>query len=76
MLCVAVSINPVLAHSPDRLFQHYYLLLASFLFAEVSLNVTITVLLNQMIGGIFAIIGSTLAIVIFVEIVPMAVCCR
>ena len=56
--------------------QHYYLLLASFLFAEVSLNVTITVLLNQMIGGIFAIIGSTLAIVLFVEIVPMAVCCR
>ena len=52
-------------------------LLCTLLLGNVLVNSTFTILLDNVIGsGIYAVIGSTLAIVIFGEIVPQAICSR
>lgn len=52
-------------------------LLCTLLLGNVLVNSTFTILLDGVIGsGIYAVIGSTLAIVIFGEIVPQAICSR
>lgn len=58
-----------------RRFGNY--LLCTLLLGNVLVNSTFTILLDSVIGsGIYAVIGSTLAIVIFGEIVPQAICSR
>ena len=52
-------------------------LLCTLLLGNVLVNSTFTILLDGLIGnGIYAVIGSTMAIVIFGEIVPQAICSR
>jgi len=52
-------------------------LLCTLLLGNVLVNSTLTVLLNDVIGsGVYAVVSSTIAIVIFGEIVPQAICSR
>lgn len=51
-------------------------LLCSILLANVLVNSTFTILLDGLTSGLFAVIFSTLAIVIFGEITPQAFCSR
>lgn len=51
-------------------------LLCTILLGNVLVNSTSTILLDTLISGILAVVGSTLAIVIFGEIIPQAVCSR
>ena len=53
-------------------------LLCSILLGNVLVNNTLTVLLDTLTGGggVVAVIGATLGIVIFGEIIPQAVCSR
>lgn len=51
-------------------------LLCSLLLGNVLVNATLTILLDDLTSGIVAVIGSTVGIVIFGEIVPQAVCSR
>ncbi|KAK3595841.1 hypothetical protein CHS0354_014663 [Potamilus streckersoni] len=51
-------------------------LLCTLLLGNVLVNNTLTVLLDDITNGIFAVIGATLAIVIFGEIMPQAMCSR
>lgn len=51
-------------------------LLCTILLGNVLVNATATVLLEEIIDGILAIIGSTIGIVIFGEIIPQAICSR
>ena len=60
-----------------RVRRHGNYLLCTLLLGNVLVNSTFTILLDSVIGsGIYAVIGSTLAIVIFGEIVPQAICSR
>ena len=43
---------------------------------KVVLNNTLAVFLDQMVGGIIAIVASSAAIVLFAEIIPQAICGR
>ena len=52
-------------------------LLCTLLLGNVLVNSTLTVLLDNLLGsGVYAIVSSTVAIVIFGEIVPQAICSR
>jgi len=51
-------------------------LLCSLLLGNVLVNATLTILLDDLTSGLIAVIGSTVGIVIFGEIVPQAACSR
>lgn len=51
-------------------------LLCSLLLANVMVNSSLTVILEEMTSGPVAVVGSTLAIVVLGEIVPQAFCAR
>jgi len=56
--------------------KHGNFLLCTILLGNVLVNSTTTILLDTLISGGFAVAGATLAIVIFGEIIPQAVCSR
>ncbi|CAL1265152.1 unnamed protein product [Larinioides sclopetarius] len=60
--------------SPLRKRGNY--LLCSLLLGNVLVNSTLTILLDDLTSGIIAIVGSTISIVIFGEIIPQAICSR
>ncbi|XP_072177373.1 metal transporter CNNM2-like [Diadema setosum] len=60
--------------APIRRMGNY--LLCSLLLGNVLVNSTLTVLLDDLSSGIWAVLGSTAGIVIFGEIVPQAICSR
>lgn len=59
---------------PVRIHGNY--LLCSILLGNVMVNSIFTILLDDLTSGLVAVITSTLAIVIFGEITPQAVCSR
>ena len=60
-----------------RVRRHGNYLLCTLLLGNVVVNSTLTILLDEVLpSGIYAVIASTLAIVIFGEIIPQAICSR
>lgn len=64
----AATIIPVRSHGS--------LLLCSLLLGNVLVNSVLTILMDDLTSGLIAVIFSTLAIVIFGEIMPQAICSR
>ncbi|KAJ0170071.1 hypothetical protein K1T71_014677 [Dendrolimus kikuchii] len=56
--------------------DHGNYLLCSILLGNVAVNSTFTILLDELTSGLFAVIVSTLAIVLLGEITPQAICSR
>ncbi|XP_050676369.1 unextended protein-like [Leptidea sinapis] len=56
--------------------DHGNYLLCSILLGNVAVNSTFTILLDDLTSGLFAVIFSTLSIVLFGEITPQAICSR
>lgn len=56
--------------------RHGNYLLCTILLSNVLINSTLTVLLDQLVKGLYAVIISTLSIVIVGDIVPQAICSR
>ena len=59
---------------PVRKYGNY--LLCSLLLGNVLVNTTLTVLLDDLSSGLWAVLGATAGIVVFGEIVPQAICSR
>lgn len=60
-----------------RVRKHGNYLLCTLLLGNVLVNSTLTILLDEVLpSGIYAVIASTLSIVLFGEIIPQAVCSR
>ncbi len=60
-----------------RVRRHGNYLLCTLLLGNVLVNSTLTILLDVVLpSGIYAVVASTLAIVIFGEIIPQAICSR
>ena len=60
-----------------RVRKHGNYLLCTLLLGNVLVNSTLTILLDEVLpSGIYAVVASTLAIVIFGEIIPQAICSR
>ena len=59
---------------PVRRLGNY--LLCSLLLGNVLVNSSLTLLLDDLTSGLVAILGSTMGIVIFGEIIPQAICSR
>lgn len=60
-----------------RVRKHGNYLLCTLLLGNVLVNSTLTILLDEVLpSGIYAIVASTVAIVIFGEIIPQAICSR
>ena len=51
-------------------------LLCTLLLGNVLVNSTLTIFLDNLTSGLIAVIGSTLSIVVFGEIIPQALCSR
>lgn len=62
------------AIAPVRKRGNY--LLCTLLLGNVLVNSTLTIFLDDITSGVFAVILSTLSIVIFGEIIPQALCSR
>ncbi|XP_050049356.1 unextended protein-like [Dermacentor andersoni] len=56
--------------------DHGNYLLCSLLLGNVLVNSTLTILLDDLTSGLVAVVGSTISIVIFGEIIPQAICSR
>lgn len=56
--------------------KHGNFLLCTLLLGNTLVNSSFTILLDNLTSGIVAIVGSTMAIVIFGEIVPQSICSR
>ncbi|XP_055605268.1 unextended protein-like [Uranotaenia lowii] len=61
---------------PKEVRDHGNYLLCSILLGNVLVNSTFTILLDSLTSGLIAVIFSTIAIVIFGEITPQALCSR
>ncbi|CAF0715508.1 unnamed protein product [Adineta steineri] len=86
---MSLSVNDLrlIAESEDSSMRHYAkrvlplrrrgnYLLCSIVIANVLVNSLGTVLLDSLVHGIFAVIGSTVMIVLMGEIIPQAICSR
>jgi metal transporter CNNM len=56
--------------------KHGNFLLCALLLGNVLVNNTLTILLDTLTSGLVAVIGATMGIVIFGEIIPQAICSR
>ena len=56
--------------------NHGNFLLCCLLFTNILVNATLTVLVDDLTSGLIAVIMSTLAITIFGDIIPQAICSR
>jgi len=56
--------------------NHGNFLLCCLLFSNVLVNASLTIIMDDITSGIWAVVMSTLAIVVFGEIVPQAICSR
>ena len=56
--------------------NHGNFLLCSLLLGNVLVNNTLTILLDTLTSGLVAVIGATMGIVVFGEIIPQAICSR
>ena len=83
-LCKNLKINYVTGTEQERKYaraimpvrDHGNYLLCSILLGNVAVNSTFTILLDELTSGLFAVIFSTLAIVLLGEITPQAICSR
>jgi metal transporter CNNM len=86
---MSMSVNDLrlIAESEDISLRHYArrvlplrkrgnYLLCSIVLANVLVNSLGTVLLDSLVHGLFAVIGSTIMIVLMGEIIPQAICSR
>lgn len=86
---MSMSVNDLclLAESEDAAIRYYAqrvlplrkrgnFLLCSIVIANVLVNSLGTVLLDSLVHGLFAVIGSTIMIVLMGEIIPQAICSR
>ncbi|XP_045597380.1 unextended protein [Procambarus clarkii] len=64
------------ARAIEPVRRHGNFLLCTLLLGNVLVNSSLTILLDNLSSGLIAVIGSTIAIVVFGEIIPQAICSR